>query len=90
MLQKDQTAISHMGSAVSLTGVDKHFLQWQRDNSAKGMIRNLIKPEKGRSSAGGCLFRCRKGRIRRLCRPEWRRKKHDDEAVVRYVDSQCR
>ena len=26
MLQKDQTAISHMGSAVSLTGVDKHFL----------------------------------------------------------------
>ena len=46
MLQKDQTAISHMGSAVSLTGVDKHFLQWQRDNSAKGMIRNLIKPEK--------------------------------------------
>ena len=33
-------------SAVSLYNVTKIFTQWQRDNSGKGILRNLIKPEK--------------------------------------------
>lgn len=35
-----------MDSAVSLRGVTKVFTQWQRDNTAKGILHNLIKPEK--------------------------------------------
>jgi len=31
---------------ISITGVTKEFLQWQRDNTGKGLLRNLIKPEK--------------------------------------------
>jgi len=46
MLKEDQTDISRTASAVSLCGVTKEFLQWQRDNSGKGIIRNLLKPEK--------------------------------------------
>ena len=38
--------MSHMGSAVSVTNVTKIFTQWQRDNTAKGMLKNLLKPEK--------------------------------------------
>ncbi len=33
-------------SAVSLKNVTKTFSQWQRDNTGKGILRNLIKPEK--------------------------------------------
>ena len=33
-------------SAVSINNVTKTFIQWQRDNTKKGLIRNLIKPEK--------------------------------------------
>jgi len=39
----------HTGSAdnaISITGVTKEFSQWQRDNTGKGLLRNLIKPEK--------------------------------------------
>jgi ABC-2 type transport system ATP-binding protein len=32
--------------AVSLGHVTKTFAQWQRDNTGKGILRNLIKPEK--------------------------------------------
>lgn len=32
--------------AVNLLNVTKEFAQWQRDNTGKGLIRNLIKPEK--------------------------------------------
>jgi len=32
--------------AIRLDGVTKTFIQWQRDNTAKGLIKNLIKPEK--------------------------------------------
>ncbi len=32
--------------AVNLVNVTKEFAQWQRDNTGKGLIRNLIKPEK--------------------------------------------
>jgi len=40
-----------MDSAVSFSGVTKHFIQWQRDNTKKGMVKNLIKPEKNVISA---------------------------------------
>ena len=33
-------------SAVKVNGITKVFTQWQRDNTGKGLIRNLIKPEK--------------------------------------------
>lgn len=46
MSQKVLTDMSPMDSAVSLRGVTKHFVQWQRDNTGKGIIRNLLKPEK--------------------------------------------
>jgi len=32
--------------AVSLSGVTKTFTQWQRDNTRKGILKNLVKPEK--------------------------------------------
>lgn len=35
-----------MDSAISLQGVTKTFLQWQRENTGKNIIQNLIKPEK--------------------------------------------
>lgn len=46
MLKEDPIDIFRTASAVSLSGVTKEFLQWQRDNSGKGIIRNLLKPEK--------------------------------------------
>lgn len=46
MLQKDQTDMCPTDFAVSLRGVTKHFLQWQRDNTGKGLVRNLLRPEK--------------------------------------------
>ena len=49
MLQKVQTDMYHTDSAdnaISITGVTKEFSQWQRDNTGKGLLRNLIKPEK--------------------------------------------
>jgi ABC-2 type transport system ATP-binding protein len=36
----------HTDSAVSIKNVTKTFTQWQRDNTVRGMIKNLIKPEK--------------------------------------------
>ena len=38
--------MSPMDSAVRLVNVTKTFTQWQRDNSRKGILKNLIKPEK--------------------------------------------
>ncbi len=38
--------MSHTDFAVSIKNVTKTFTQWQRDNTGKGLIRNLIKPEK--------------------------------------------
>ena len=38
--------MSHTDSAVSICGVTKTFTQWQRDNTGRGLLRNLIKPEK--------------------------------------------
>ncbi|MDD4095784.1 MAG: ATP-binding cassette domain-containing protein [Oscillospiraceae bacterium] len=62
MLKEDQTDISRTASAVSLSGVTKEFLQWQRDNSGKGIIRNLLKPEKKTITAlGDVSFEIKKG-----------------------------
>ena len=36
----------HMDSAVSINGVTKIFTQWQRENTGKSVIKNLLKPEK--------------------------------------------
>ncbi|MCL2884043.1 MAG: ATP-binding cassette domain-containing protein [Oscillospiraceae bacterium] len=38
--------MSRGDSAVSLHNVTKQFTQWQRDNTKKGILHNLIKPEK--------------------------------------------
>jgi len=35
-----------MDFAVSMEGVTKVFTQWQRDNTGRGILKNLIKPEK--------------------------------------------
>ena len=50
MSGKVQTDMSHtdldVNNAISLHGVTKEFVQWQRDNTGKGLLKNLIKPEK--------------------------------------------
>ena len=46
MFKRVQTDIYRTDSAVSISGVTKTFAQWQRDNTGKGVVRNLIKPEK--------------------------------------------
>ena len=53
MSQKVQTDMSRTvsgadtyGEAIHINGVTKTFTQWQRDNTGKGLLRNLIKPEK--------------------------------------------
>lgn len=62
MLQEDRTDIFRTASAVSLRHVTKEFLQWQRDNTGKGMIRNLWKPEKKTITAlGDVSFGIEKG-----------------------------
>ena len=62
MSQRVLTDMSPMDSAVSLQGVTKHFIQWQRDNTGKGIIKNLFKPEKKRISAlQDVSFEIRKG-----------------------------
>ena len=33
-------------SAVSVDLVTKTFTQWQRDNTGRGLLKNLLKPEK--------------------------------------------
>lgn len=46
MLKQVQTDMFHTDSAVSINGVTKIFTQWQRDNTKRGILKNLIKPEK--------------------------------------------
>lgn len=46
MSEKVQTDMYPTDFAVSINNVTKIFMQWQRDNTKKGMLRNLIKPEK--------------------------------------------
>lgn len=48
--------------AVSLDNVTKTFIQWQRDNTGRGLIKNLIKPEKKTVTAlDSVSFSIRKG-----------------------------
>jgi ABC-2 type transport system ATP-binding protein len=46
MLKKVSTDICQSDIAVKLTGVTKTFTQSQRENAGKGLIKNLLKPEK--------------------------------------------
>ncbi len=46
MSKKAPTDMSPTATAVSLSRVTKTFTQWQRDNTRRGLLRNLIKPEK--------------------------------------------
>lgn len=46
MSKKDLTDMYPMDFAVSVSDVTKTFTQWQRDNTKKGLLKNLIKPEK--------------------------------------------
>ena len=46
MSRKVQTDTSRSDFAVNISGVTKTFTQWQRDNTGKGLLRNLLKPEK--------------------------------------------
>ena len=46
MLKKAQIDMSHGDSAVKINKVTKTFTQWQRSNTKKAILRNLIKPEK--------------------------------------------
>ena len=46
MFKKAQTDMCLTDFAVNINGVTKEFVQWQRDNTGKGLLKNLIKPEK--------------------------------------------
>jgi ABC-2 type transport system ATP-binding protein len=46
MSPRAQTDMSRTDSAVKLNGVTKTFTQWQRDNTGRGVLKNLLKPEK--------------------------------------------
>ena len=46
MSKQGLTATFPTDSAVELREVTKTFIQWQRDNTGKGLLKNLIKPEK--------------------------------------------
>ena len=46
MLKKESTDIMRVDTAVSINNVTKVFEQWQRENTGKGLIKNLFKPEK--------------------------------------------
>ncbi|NLT14114.1 MAG: ATP-binding cassette domain-containing protein [Clostridiales bacterium] len=46
MLKKAQTDMCPTAFAVSFEHVTKTFSQWQRDNTGRGILRNLVKPEK--------------------------------------------
>lgn len=52
----------HTDFAVNIKNVKKTFTQWQRDNTVKGMLKNLIKPEKRTVTAlNDVSFTIRKG-----------------------------
>ena len=46
MSKLELTATCPTDSAVELREVTKTFTQWQRDNTGKGLLKNLIKPDK--------------------------------------------
>ena len=46
MSKKELTVIPLAGTAVSMQGVSKIFTQWQRENTGRGLIKNLLHPQK--------------------------------------------
>lgn len=46
MLKKESTDILQADTAVNVNSVTKIFTQWQRENAGKGLIKNLLKPQK--------------------------------------------
>ena len=46
MSKKELTDITPAGTAISVNDVTKVFTQWQRENAGKGLLKNLLKPEK--------------------------------------------
>jgi len=46
MLKKESTDIHPADIVVDVRGVTKIFTQWQRENDVKGLIKNLLKPQK--------------------------------------------
>ncbi len=46
MSKKGLTDTAMVGTAVSVRNVSKIFTQWQRENSGKGILKNLFKPDK--------------------------------------------
>ena len=46
MLKKESTVTTQWDTAVSVESVTKIFTQWQRENAGKGLIKNLLKPQK--------------------------------------------
>ena len=46
MSKKELTDTCPAGIAVSVDNVTKIFTQWQRENTGKGLIKNLLKPQK--------------------------------------------
>ena len=46
MLKKESTAIMQADTAIKLDHVTKIFTQWQRENAGKGLIKNLLHPQK--------------------------------------------
>lgn len=46
MLKKESTAITQANIAVKIDHVTKIFTQWQRENAGKGLIKNLLHPQK--------------------------------------------
>ncbi len=46
MQKKARTATCPSDSAVNVQNVTKTYTQWQRDNTGKGFLKNLVKPEK--------------------------------------------
>lgn len=61
MFIKAQTDM-YTTDSVSIKNVTKTFVQWQRDNTGMGLIRNLIKPEKKTITAlNDVTFSIRKG-----------------------------
>ena len=46
MLKKASTDITRWDTAVSVNHVTKIFTQWQRENAGRGLIKNLLNPQK--------------------------------------------
>jgi len=45
-MSRTASAVNHEAPALRIKNVTKTFSQWQRDNTGKGLIKNLLKPEK--------------------------------------------